>query len=68
MLFYHPVTWMISSFLNKEREKCCDDIAVSITNNSLPFAKAITLMENIRVNNNMPAALLIGSSNKLLIL
>jgi bla regulator protein BlaR1 len=67
LLFYHPVTWMISSFLNKEREKCCDDIAVSITNNSLPFAKAITLMENIRVNNNMPAALLIGSSNKLFI-
>jgi bla regulator protein blaR1 len=67
ILFYHPVTWLISSFLDKEREKCCDDIAVTITNNSLPFAKAITLMENNRVQKNMPAAMLIGHNNNLLL-
>ena len=67
LLFYHPVTWMISSFLNKEREKCCDDIAVSINNDSVPFAKAITLMEDLNVQNKIPAVYFLGRSNNLLI-
>ncbi len=67
LLFYHPVTWLISSFLNKEREKCCDDIAVSLNNDSLPFAKAITLMEDLHVQKNMPASFLLGRNNDLLV-
>jgi bla regulator protein BlaR1 len=67
LLFYHPVTWMISSFLSKEREKCCDDIAVSITNSSLPFAKAITVMENNRIQKKMPAAFLLSRNHNLLL-
>ena len=66
LLFYHPVTWLLTSFLDKEREKCCDDVAVSLTNNSIPFAKAITLMESSRIHNSIPAASLLGRQNRLL--
>lgn len=66
ILFYHPVVWILSSYLDKEREKCCDDVAISLTNNSLPFAKAITLMESQRIQKNIPAASLLGRDNRLL--
>jgi beta-lactamase regulating signal transducer with metallopeptidase domain len=31
LLFYHPAVWWISAVIRREREYCCDDLAVSIS-------------------------------------
>ncbi len=48
MLFYHPAVWWISSQLRKEREHCCDDLAVKISGDSLAYAKALSFLEEHR--------------------
>jgi len=46
VFFYHPGVRWISAHVRAERENCCDDIAVSVSGDSLNFAKALT---NIQV-------------------
>jgi beta-lactamase regulating signal transducer with metallopeptidase domain len=31
LLFYHPAMWWVSNQIRKERENCCDDMAVAIS-------------------------------------
>jgi len=42
IFFYHPAVWWISSFVRSEREKCCDDMALSHMDDSMSFARALT--------------------------
>ncbi|MBN2180404.1 MAG: HEAT repeat domain-containing protein, partial [Sedimentisphaerales bacterium] len=46
--FYHPAVWWVSHKIREERENCCDDLAVTITGDRVRYAKALTLMEEIR--------------------
>jgi len=48
--FYHPAVWWVSHKIRAERENCCDDIAVSVCNDSLCYARALTTMEEIRAD------------------
>lgn len=48
MLFYHPAVWWVSKQVRKEREDCCDDLAVSISGDSLAYAKALSILEEQR--------------------
>lgn len=48
VLFYHPAVWWVSSRIRREREHCCDDLAVSVTGDRLAFAKALTFLEERR--------------------
>ncbi|MCE5187524.1 MAG: M48 family metalloprotease [Planctomycetaceae bacterium] len=57
--FYHPAVWWISKQIRIERENCCDDIAVELTQNKTEYAKALFSMEQIRVGH---AALAMSSS------
>jgi uncharacterized protein (TIGR03435 family) len=41
VLFYHPAVWWISCHMRAERELCCDDIAVSITGDTVVYARAL---------------------------
>ena len=50
LLFYHPAVWWISSRIRAEREHCCDDVAVSVTGNALLYARALTRLEELRVD------------------
>jgi len=66
--FYHPGVRWISSHVRAEREHCCDDIAVSVSGDSLNFAKALT---NIQVtgrglNSIEPAVAASGKRHGLL--
>ena len=45
LFFYHPGVRWISSHIRTERENCCDDIAVSVSGDSLNFAKALTVIQ-----------------------
>ncbi len=48
LLFYHPAVWWISQQIRREREHCCDDIAVAVTGSPLVYAKALYLLEEQR--------------------
>jgi GWxTD domain-containing protein len=48
ILFYHPAVWWVSKQMRKERENCCDDLAVSACGDSLSYAKALSILEERR--------------------
>jgi beta-lactamase regulating signal transducer with metallopeptidase domain len=48
LFFYHPAVWWVSSQMRREREHCCDDLAVEITGDRLAYADALTQLEQRR--------------------
>jgi uncharacterized protein (TIGR03435 family) len=48
MLFYHPAVWWVGKEMRREREHCCDDIAVSVCGSAFEYATALAEMEQIR--------------------
>jgi beta-lactamase regulating signal transducer with metallopeptidase domain len=50
LLFYHPAVWWISHRARVEREHCCDDMAVAVCGNALQYARALTRLEEMRVD------------------
>jgi GWxTD domain-containing protein len=48
VLFYHPAVWWVSKQVRREREDCCDDLAVSVSGDSLAYAKALSRLEEYR--------------------
>jgi len=48
LLFYHPAVWWTSRQIRKEREHCCDDLAVSACGDTLTYARALTELERMR--------------------
>jgi beta-lactamase regulating signal transducer with metallopeptidase domain len=54
LLFYHPGMWWVSRELRREREHCCDDAAVLVVGDALAYARALALVESIRIEG--PAA------------
>lgn len=63
LLFYHPAVWWVSKTIRKERENCCDDIAVEISGNALIYARALSLLEEHR--STMPAFTLVVTGGSL---
>lgn len=41
LLFYHPAVWWVSHQVRVEREKCCDEMAVSILGDRLTYARSL---------------------------
>ena len=41
VLFYHPGVWWLSRVIRIEREHCCDDLAVSIHEDKIGYARAL---------------------------
>lgn len=50
LLFFHPAIWWISGEIRRERENCCDDLALEIVDN-LTYAKALASLEQFRLNS-----------------
>jgi beta-lactamase regulating signal transducer with metallopeptidase domain len=48
LLFYHPAVWWVSSQMRREREICCDDLAVAICGDRLGYARALVDLEGLR--------------------
>lgn len=48
LLFYHPAVWWLSARIRRERECCCDDIAIRYTGGVLPYARALASLERLR--------------------
>ncbi len=63
LFFFHPAVWWLSSLVRHERECCCDDIAVKLTNNSVAFAKALTELETLK-HSKRTAALALAMKSR----
>jgi bla regulator protein blaR1 len=48
LLFYHPAVWWVSRHIRREREHCCDDLAVQYTGDVRAYARALSLLEEHR--------------------
>ncbi len=48
VLFYHPAVWWVSGQLRKEREHCCDDVAVRTSGDALAYVEALSHLEEYR--------------------
>ncbi|MCD4830640.1 MAG: M48 family metalloprotease [Anaerohalosphaeraceae bacterium] len=62
--FYHPAVWWVSRKIRIERENCCDDIAVAVTENKISYAKALVAVEEVR--STMPQLAVAASGGSLL--
>ena len=49
LLFYHPAVWWVGREMRRERENCCDDLAVAVCGDTLAYARALTELEQIRL-------------------
>ncbi len=49
LFFYQPAVWWASSRIRKERELCCDDLAVEICGDPVGYARALAKLERLRV-------------------
>lgn len=48
-LFFHsPALWWLSHQVRREREHCCDDLAVAVCGDRLLYAKALSAAESLR--------------------
>jgi ankyrin repeat protein/beta-lactamase regulating signal transducer with metallopeptidase domain len=65
LYFYHPAVWWISGSLRREREHCCDDIAVKLSGDSRIFARTLADLQERCLEKNTLSMALAGSRNKL---
>jgi beta-lactamase regulating signal transducer with metallopeptidase domain len=49
LLFYHPAVWWVSNCVRRERELCCDDLAVALSGDAVGYARALTILERQRL-------------------
>lgn len=49
LLFYHPATWWVSHVIRRERENCCDDLAVAAMGDAFTYTRALAALEERRV-------------------
>ncbi|MFL6194152.1 MAG: M56 family metallopeptidase, partial [Thermoanaerobaculia bacterium] len=61
LLFYHPAVWWVSAQVRKERESCCDDLAVAVCGDRLGYARALVDLERMRSTPRLALAATGGS-------
>jgi beta-lactamase regulating signal transducer with metallopeptidase domain len=55
LLFYHPAVWWVSRQIRREREHCCDDVAVMLCGDVKLYAGALAQLEEHRGRALEPA-------------
>lgn len=66
IFFFHPAVWYISSQIRTERENCCDDIAITLCDGSLTYAKALVSIQELYPGKIYSAVAFSGQKRKLL--
>ncbi len=66
VFFFHPAVWYLSNKIRDERENCCDDIALSVINDSLAYAKALVSIQELTLNKHYSAVAFSGRKKHLL--
>jgi len=66
IFFFNPGLLWISSIMRTERENCCDDIAISQTNNKKQFIEALISFKEYAIGSTSFAPAFPGKKNQLL--
>lgn len=66
VFFFHPAVWYISAQIRKERENCCDDIALGICEEKLTYAKALVSVQELQLGKFYSAVAFSGKKKHLL--
>lgn len=68
LLFYHPAVWWLSRRLRMEREMCCDELVVQVTQNPLRYAETLEHIGRLSVaSQRATLAVSIASPRSLLV-
>lgn len=62
-LFFNPIVWWFSGIIRKEREHCCDDATVALTEQPVKYAEALLQLELSR-KQLQPALAATGNHKK----
>lgn len=46
LFFFHPAVWWLSREIRRERELCCDDLAVATLGDAYTYAEALTRLQS----------------------
>lgn len=60
LFYFNPAIWYISSRVRSEREHCCDDMAVKVTNSSKVYARTLIKLQELNMHNLQPALAMAG--------
>ena len=63
ILFYHPAVWWLSNRVRRERENCCDDLAVRVCGDRKRYAEALLRLERERAAVPVVAVAATGSGS-----
>ncbi len=66
VFFFHPAVWYISSRIRNERENCCDDMALTVCDGSLVYAKALVSVQELTLGKHYAAVAFSGRKKHLL--
>jgi beta-lactamase regulating signal transducer with metallopeptidase domain len=66
LFFFNPGVLWLSALMKEERENCCDDIAIEVTENKINFVQALVTFEAFNRENATLAMGFGGSKNHLL--
>jgi beta-lactamase regulating signal transducer with metallopeptidase domain len=61
LLFYHPATWWVSAQVRKERENCCDDVAVRLCGSGAAYVRALLAVAEQHATSKLALAATGGS-------
>jgi len=62
VFYFHPGVWYLSKVINKERENCCDDLAILHTGNAVTFAKTLVKLQDLEFSPLKPALAMAGTT------
>ncbi|MBN2431406.1 MAG: M48 family metalloprotease [Acidobacteria bacterium] len=65
LFFYHPAVWWMSSVIRREREHCCDELAVGACENPLLLARALVNLQQQSFRLPQPGLTVVGGRNQL---
>lgn len=55
LFYFNPAVWLLSAQIRRERENCCDDIALRVCGNRLEYVKALVSVEEANIGGARPA-------------
>jgi beta-lactamase regulating signal transducer with metallopeptidase domain len=62
--YYHPAMWWHTSQIRREREYCCDDIAIAYTGNRFGYAKSLVAVQEMALYSPSLAMAFANNENK----
>ena len=66
--FYHPAVWWISASIRRERETCCDDLAVAALQDRVQYATTLEFLAKSRFAGTAPQWLSAGMGGSRMLL